>query len=134
MDGIFDSINSLILKTAGGLIALWGVVVYGLIKIATFLGGCAAEGAINKALSKMVPLVKSQFKIEFESIKEDVGFLKEEVTELKSSVELYRKVKHDIETENQYFSEALVSNDKEMLEQFREILVKRKGKKYDQTM
>ena len=72
MDEIFNTINSLILKTAGGLIAMWGLAVYALVKIATFLGGCAAEGAINKALTKMVPLVKSQFKIEFESIKEDV--------------------------------------------------------------
>jgi len=132
MDEIFDTINSLILKTAGGLIAMWGLAVYALVKIATFLGGCAAEGAINKALTKMVPLVKSQFKIEFESIKQDVTQLKEEVTELKSSIEKYRKVKHDIETENQYLGEALISKDEEMLKEFREILIKReKRKKYE---
>jgi len=132
MDEILDSINSLILKTAGGLIALWGVAVYGLVKIATFLGGCAAEGAINKALSKMVPLVKAQFLIEFESIKEDVSQLKGEVGDLKSSIEKYRKVKHDIETENQYLTEALISKDEEMLEEFKQILIKReKRKKYE---
>ena len=132
MDEILDSINSLILKTAGGLIALWGVAVYALVKIATFLGGCMAEGAINKALSKMMPLVKSQFKIEFESIKEDVSQLTEEVGDLKSSIEKYRKVKHDIETENQYLAEALISKDEEMLEEFRQILIKReKRKKYE---
>ena len=132
MDEIFNTINSLILKTAGGLIAMWGLAVYALVKIATFLGGCAAEGAINKALTKMVPLVKSQFKIEFESIKEDVAQLKEEVTELKSSVESYRKVKHDIQTENEYFTEAIISKDEDMLNQFQEILIKRgRRKKYD---
>jgi len=132
MDEILDSINSLILKTAGGLLALWGIAVYGIVKAATFLGGCAAEGAINKALSKMVPLVKSQFKIEFESIKEDVSQLKEEVGELKSSIANYRKVKHDIETENQYLADALISKDEEMLDEFREILIKReKRKKYE---
>lgn len=132
MDEILDSINSLILKTAGGLIAIWGVAVYALVKIATFLGGCMAEGAINKALTKMMPLVKSQFKIEFESIKEDVAQLKEEVGDLKSSIEKYRKVKHDIETENQYLAEALISKDEEMLEEFRQILIKReKRKKYE---
>ena len=132
MDEILNSVNSLILKTAGGLIALWGLIVYGLVKIATFLGGCAAEGAINKALSKMVPLVKSQFKIEFESIKEDVSQLKEEVVELKSSIGSYRKVKHDIETENKYFVDALISKDEEMLDEFREILIKRgKRKNYE---
>lgn len=129
MDEILDSINSLILKTAGGLIAFWGVMAYAVMKTATFLGGCAAEGAINKALATITPLVKSQFKIEFELIKEDVGLLKEEVTELKSSVELYRKVKHNIETENHYLAEALVSNDEEMLKEFKEILIKRKRKK-----
>ena len=132
MDEILDSINSLILKTAGGLIAIWGVAVYALVKIATFLGGCMAEGAINKALTKMMPLVKSQFKIEFESIKEDVAQLKEEVGDLKSSIEKYRKVKHDIESENQYLAEALISKDEEMLEEFRQILIKReKRKKYE---
>lgn len=132
MDEIFDTVNSLILKTAGGLIALWGLAVYALVKIATFLGGCAAEGAINKALTKMVPLVKSQFKIEFESIKEDVAHLKEEVGELKSSIEKYRKVKHDIETENQYLAEVLISKDEEILDEFREILIKRaKRKNYE---
>jgi len=132
MDKIFDTVNSLILKTAGGLIALWGLAVYALVKIATFLGGCAAEGAINKALTKMVPLVKSQFKIEFESIKEDVAHLKEEVVELKSSIGNYRKVKHDIETENKYFVDALISKDEEMLDEFREILIKRgKRKNYE---
>tara|TARA_R110002126_G_scaffold249747_1_gene392615 strand:- start:1653 stop:2051 length:399 start_codon:yes stop_codon:yes gene_type:complete len=132
MDEIFDTINSLILKTAGGLIAIWGLAVYALVKIATFLGGCAAEGAINKALTKMVPLVKAQFLIEFESIKEDVAQLKEEVGDLKSSIEKYRKVKHDIETENQYLGEALISKDEEMLKEFREILIKReKRKKYE---
>ena len=132
MDEILDSINSLILKTAGGLIAIWGVAVYALVKIATFLGGCMAEGAINKALTKMMPLVKYQFKIEFESIKEDVSQLKEEVGDLKSSIEKYRKVKHDIESENQYLAEALISKDEEMLEEFRQILIKReKRKKYE---
>lgn len=132
MDEILDTINSLILKTAGGLIAMWGLAVYGLVKIATFFGGCAAEGAINKALTKMVPLVKSEFKIEFESIKEEVTHLKEEVTHLKSSVESYKKVKHDIEAENQYLGEALISKDEEMLKEFREILIKReKRKKYE---
>lgn len=132
MDQIFNTINSLILKTAGGLIAMWGLAVYALVKIARFLGGCAAEGAINRALTKMVPLVKSQFKIEFESIKEQVLQLKEEVTELKSSVESYKKVKHDIQTENQYYTEALISKDEDMLNEFREILIKReKRKKYE---
>tara|TARA_R110000868_G_scaffold1103_1_gene8401 strand:+ start:2530 stop:2928 length:399 start_codon:yes stop_codon:yes gene_type:complete len=132
MDEILDSINSLILKTAGGLIALWGVAVYALVKIATFLGGCAAEGAINKALTKMMPLVKYQFKIEFESIKIDVSQLTGEVGDLKSSIEKYRKVKHDIESENQYLAEALISKDEEMLEEFRQILIKReKRKKYE---
>ena len=133
MGEIFNTINSLIeLKTAGGLIAMWGLAVYALVKIATFLGVCAAEGAINKALTKMMPLVKSQFKIEFESIKEDVMQLKQEVTELKSSVESYRKVKHDIQTENEYFTEAIISKDEDMLNQFQEILIKRgRRKKYD---
>jgi len=132
MDEILDSINYLILKTAGGLIALWGVIAIVLAKIAAFLGGCMAEGAINKALSRMVPLVKVQFKIEFESIKEDVSQLKEEVGELKSSIEKYKKVKHDIETENEYLTEALISKDEEMLEEFRQILIKReKRKKYE---
>lgn len=132
MDEILDSINYLILKTAGGLIALWGVIAIVLAKIAAFLGGCMAEGAINKALSKMVPLVKAQFLIEFLSIKEDVSQLKEEVGDLKSSIENYRKVKHDIETENQYLAEALISKDEEMLEEFRQILIKReKRKKYE---
>ena len=132
MDEILDSINYLILKTAGGLIALWGVIAIVLAKIAAFLGGCMAEGAINKALSKMMPLVKSQFKIEFESIKEDVSQLKGEVGDLKSSIEKYRKVKHDIETENQYLAEAIISKDEEMLEEFKQILIKReKRKKYE---
>lgn len=132
MDEILDSINYLILKTAGGLIALWGVVAIILAKIAAFFGGCMAEGAINKTLSKIIPLVKAQFKIEFLSIKEDVSQLKEEVGDLKSSIEKYRKVKHDIETENQYLTEALISKDEEMLEEFREILIKReKRKKYE---
>ena len=132
MDEIFNTINSLILKTAGGLIALWGLAGYALVKIGTFLSGCAADGAINKALTKMMPLVKSQFKIEFESIKEDVSQLKGEVGDLKSSIEKYRKVKHDIETENQYLAEAIISKDEEMLEEFKQILIKReKRKKYE---
>jgi hypothetical protein len=132
MDEILDSINSLILKTAGGLIALWGLIVYGLVKIVGFLGACAAEGAINKGLAKMIPAVKSEFKKEFEFIKGDVSQLKEEVVELKFSIGNYRKVKHDIETENQYLADALISKDEEMLDEFREILIKReKRKKYE---
>jgi len=132
MESIADSINGLIVKTYGGLIAFWLMIVYVAIKSLTFLGGCMAEGAINKALSKMLPLVKSQFKIEFESIKEDVSQLKEEVGELKSSIGSYRKVKHNIETENKYLADALISKDEEMLDEFREILIKReKRKKYE---
>ncbi|MEY3415858.1 MAG: hypothetical protein RLZZ418_1103, partial [Pseudomonadota bacterium] len=113
-------------------IALWGLVVYGLVKIATFLGACAAEGAINKGLATITPVIKSEFKKEFEFIKGDVSQLKEEVGELKSSIGSYRKVKHDIETENKYLADALISKDEEMLDEFREILIKReKRKKYE---
>jgi len=132
MDEILDTVNSLILKTAGGLIALWGLIGYGLVKIFGFLGGCAFEGAISKGLEKMIPAVKSEFKKEFEFIKGDVSELKEEIGELKSSIGSYRKVKHDIETENKYFVDALISKDEEMLDEFREILIKRgKRKNYE---
>ena len=58
--------------------------------------------------------------------------LQQEVGDLKSSVESYRKVKHDIQTENEYFTEAIISKDEDMLNEFQQILIKRgRRKKYD---
>jgi hypothetical protein len=119
MDEILDSVNSLILKTAGGLIALWGLVVYGLVKIAAFLGGCMAEGAINKGMIKIIPIVKAEFRTEFDS-------LKKEINDIKRSFKSYKDEKHELEGENKSLKEAILLDDPELFKTLKLTILREK--------
>ncbi len=117
MDEILDSINSLILKTSGGLIAFWLLVSYFFVQGFKFLGGCMAEGAINKGIAKIIPIVKAEFKVEFDSIKEDMD-------DLKKGLAIYKEEKHSLQGENSNLKEAIVLNDPELLSQLKKTILK----------
>ena len=119
MQSITDTINNLIIKTNGGLVAFWGAIIALSVKASTFLGGCAAEGAINKAMLKIFPMVEERFKTQFDIIKKDIE-------EMKKALEAYKTVKHNIQTENQYLQEVIISNDPELLEELRQLIVRKR--------
>jgi len=118
MENIANSINSLIVKTYGGLIAFWLTIVYMLVKLLVFLGGCMAEGAINKGMVKIIPIVKAEFKTEFDT-------LKKEINDVKKSFKSYQDEKHEIEGENKNLKEAICLDDPELLKTLKKTIEKK---------
>jgi cell shape-determining protein MreC len=106
MENIANSINSLIVKTYGGLIAFWLAIVYMIVKLLVFLGGCMAEGAINRGIIKIIPIVKAEFKAEFDT-------LKKEINDVKKSFKSYQDEKHKIENECKLYKSVILSEDME---------------------
>lgn len=108
MENIADSINNLILKTYGGLLAFWGLIGYVFIRGLQFLGGCLAEGAINKGISRIVPLVRLEFKQEFDD-------LRAKIVEMDSKLTSYKNKKHAAENENKMLKSAIMSGDSQLI-------------------
>lgn len=115
MDRVLDSINKLIIKYEGGILALWGAIIYGIIKLFQFLGGCMAEGAINKGMAKIIPIVKTGFKIEFDR-------LEEEIKSIKTEILLYKSEKHKIQNENSALKEVFSSDDSKLTREIRNLI------------
>lgn len=122
MEGISGSINNLIIKTYGGLLVFWSAIGYVSVKLLVFLGGCMAEGAINKGIVKIIPIVKAEFRTEFDS-------LKKEISDIKRGLRSYKDEKHRLEGENSYLRDAIVSEDKEIFEEVKKILKRQENEK-----
>ncbi len=122
MDDIFESINGLIVKTYGGLVVFWSIIAYVLVKFLTFLGGCMAEGAINKGMLKIIPIVKAEFKTEFDT-------LKKEINDIKKSFKSYQNEKHELEGENKSLKEAILLDDPKLFKALKSTILKQQNER-----
>lgn len=119
MDNIIKTINELIIKTYGGLLSFWLAMSYLSVKLLSFLGGCMAEGAINKGMLKIIPIVKAEFKTEFDT-------LKKEINDVKKSLKSYKDEKHELEGENKNLKEAILLDDPELFKDLKKTILREK--------
>lgn len=122
VDSIGGSINNLIIKTYGGLFAFWIVVVYALTKFLKFLGECMAEGAINKGISRIIPIVKVEFKTEFDALHRDISVISDRLSK-------YSQTKHEIDGENKQLRQVIIDNDPEIFSVVREAILRQNSNK-----
>lgn len=125
MNNIADSINELIIKTYGGLVAFWCAIAYVVGKLFFFLGGCMLEGGINKGIIKIIPILKKEFKNEFDKIDELGGKVDCLEDYLKTSLKNYKQEKHGIENENILFKDAILTKNFKTQEEIRKFYEKK---------
>lgn len=119
MDKIYDSISNIITDTAGGILTIWGLFLYYVIKFTTrglrWIGTKIAEGANKDFVNKITPIIKAELEEELEEVKREIIIIKKSLME-------YKKVKHDIETENGSLKQAISLSDPELLSKLKEII------------
>lgn len=127
METITESINNLIVKTSGGILIFWmaGLVYFG--KILNWCGKKIAEGANKDLIKQLMPSIAEYVEKKIEEFKnETIATLSNELTEVKKLVEEYKKVKHNIETENKYLRSAIKESDVELLSVIKDYLNEKK--------
>jgi ferritin len=77
------------------------------------------DGGINKGIIKIIPILKKEFKDEFDKIDELGGKVDCLEDYLKTSLKTYKQEKHGIENENKIFKDAIVKKDFKTQEQIR---------------
>ena len=127
MNNITDSINALIIKTSGGILFLWLAIFFYAGKILKWCGRKIAEGANKDLIEKLMPSIAEYVEGKIKEFRNDtIATLTTELLQLKKSVEEYRSVKHNIETENKYFKQMIQNNDQELIKVIREYLNEKK--------
>lgn len=127
MGDITDSINTLIIKTSGGILFLWLAIFFYAGKILKWCGRKIAEGANKDLIEKLMPSIAEYVEGKIKEFRNDtIATLTTELLQLKKSVEEYRSVKHNIETENKYFKQMIQNNDQELIKVIREYLNEKK--------
>jgi len=127
VNNITDSINALIIKTSGGILFLWLAIFFYAGKILKWCGRKIAEGANKDLIEKLMPSIAEYVEGKIKEFRNDtIATLTTELLQLKKSVEEYRSVKHNIETENKYFKQMIQNNDQELIKVIREYLNEKK--------
>ncbi|MBM5782934.1 MAG: hypothetical protein FJ368_05900 [Pelagibacterales bacterium] len=129
MSNILDTINSLIIKSNGGLLFFWAAITALIIKAVTktlmVLGGFVASGAIEAAIKSIMPMVKNMFAQEFDSLRQELREVKNDVSELKalkSVLDTYKKRAHTLEGENKNLKEVIKNKDYNIIEEISKML------------
>jgi len=123
MDAITESINHLIIKTSGGILFLWLAVFFYAGKILKWCGRKIAEGANKDLVEKLMPSIGQYVEGKIKEFRDDtINTLSVELSQVKKSVEEYRNVKHNIETENKYLKQIIQEDDQELIKVIREYL------------
>lgn len=129
MSNILDTINSLIIKSNGGLLFFWAAITALFIKAVTkifmVLGGFVASGAIEAAIKSIMPLVKNMFEQEFASLRQELREVKNDVSELrnfKSVLDTYKRRAHTLEGENKNLKEVIKNKDFQIIEELSKYL------------
>lgn len=98
--------------------------------VGKFLEWCGrkiAEGANKDLIRKLMPSVAEYFEENMKKFKDEIIFpIVDELNHLKNSVEKYKSVKHDIETENKYLKQAIKDGDQELLKIIQDYLNEKK--------
>lgn len=127
MEKITDSINALIIKTSGGILFLWLAIFFYAGKILKWCGRKIAEGANKDLVEKLMPSIAEYVEVKIKEFRDDtINTLTTELLHLKKSVEEYRNVKHNIETENKCFKQMIQDDDQELIKVIREYLNEKK--------
>lgn len=117
MSSITETINDLIIKTSGGILFLWLAIFFYAKKVFMWCGRKIAEGANKDLVDKLMPSIAKYVEDKIKEFKDDtIKTLSSELAEVKKSVEEYKNVKHNIETENRYLKQIIKENDQELLE------------------
>lgn len=93
-------------------------------KLLTWCGRKIAEGANKDLIKKLMPSIAEYVEGKIREFKDE---LTKDLMDVKMAVEEYRKVKHDIETENKYLKNAIEEDDKELLEIIKNHLKSKNG-------
>lgn len=124
MDKTVDTFGEISLQVYG---AITLAVVFYLGKILKWCGRKIAEGANKDLVEKLMPSIAEYVEGKIKEFKNDtIRTLTSELAEVKKSVEEYRTVKHNIETENKYFKQMIKENDQELIKIIRDHLHEKK--------
>lgn len=105
MNKITETINSLIIDTWGGLLALWAAVVLFFSKLFYFIGQCAARGLVDKLVDSLMPRITKE--------------IEAETAPIKDALKIYKEKKHKADNELNILRGAIVHNDTEYLQELR---------------
>jgi len=89
------------------------------------LGGFVASGAIEAAIKSIMPMVKNMFAQEFDSLRQELREVKNDVSELKalkSVLDTYKKRAHTLEGENKNLKEVIKNKDYNIIEEISKML------------
>lgn len=124
MSNVAESVNSLIVQTSGGILAIWGGALFFFVKFLKWCGEKIAEGANNDLIAKMMPTIEDHLDeklLKFEGVLEDVN-------DIKNSLHNYREKKHEIEGENESLKQLIINSDQEGLKELKNFLIRRELK------
>jgi len=123
MEAISESINNLIIKTSGGILFIWLAVLLYSKKALEWCGRKIAEGANKDLVKKLMPSIAEYVEQKIAEFKKDtIATLTSELQEVKNSLNKYRDVKHNIETENKYLKQMIKEDDQELIKVIRDYL------------
>ena len=106
---------------------MWLAIFFYAGKILKWCGRKIAEGANKDLIEKLMPSIAEYVEGKIKEFRNDtIATLTTELLQLKKSVEEYRSVKHNIETENKYFKQMIQNNDQELIKVIREYLNEKK--------
>lgn len=113
MDKPIDTFGDIALQVYG---AVTLAVLFYLGKILKWCGRKIAEGANKDLVEKLMPSIAEYVEGKIKEFKDDtIKTLTAELSQVKKSVEEYRNVKHNIETENKYLKQILKEDDQELI-------------------
>lgn len=123
MEAISESINNLIIKTSGGILFIWLAILLYSKKALEWCGRKIAEGANKDLIKKLMPSIAEYVEQKIAEFKKDtIATLSGELQEVKNSLNKYRDVKHNIETENKYLKQMIKEDDQELIKVIRDYL------------
>jgi len=124
MDKPIDTFSDIALQVYG---AITLAALFYLGKILKWCGRKIAEGANKDLVEKLMPSIAEYVESKIKEFKDDtIRTLTSELAEVKKSVEKYKNVKHNIETENKYLKQMIQENDEELIKIIREHLNEKK--------
>lgn len=116
MDDILDSLNSLIIKTSGGVVAFWATLGYFSLKFLRYCGAKISEGSINDFIKKLFPKIEKMVTELFSSFenKMDIRFLG--IENRLNMHEQEKRHKHTVKSQYESLLDAVQRDDKEIID------------------